>query len=501
MLALSSVTPSVLPASMVSRPIVVAIDPGMDALPLPEPDLWCLSGFDDVDPLVTVGADGPIQILRDPPTLPVAIATEDPSGRNVVKFLDWLTAHGAPRLPPVIEWRRGTEKAALRRIAAELEKLSSASAARERQVAAEVQRLRTVNAELEHHRALAEYSLQRRGAVPFELAFANEPVADASQCVMLSDFEAGVSQILPLGSVGVAAVAVHFENAGEPGTTGHLQAALVGLEDGVVLEQWVIPSASIRSGWNMLALPSALAGLNRTLQLRLGTKDTDRVLPALSLGGAHPIPSFQLSDVATGRPCLVNSLAIQVWRSIPSAALPGSISAHLPSSPRSLRGGFVDVQVARSALESAEHANSDTVTFDFPAVQAPPGEGEIVCHPPGRGVTVGRVPDVPIGNAVRVSAVAYINNEKSKDIDFGIIVATDLERARYIVEGRSTPGRREAFSGWCRINHGETRRIDAFRDGGNGDHQSLFIATRMSDPGDNSYAWARFRDFRLLSPA
>src|SRR5262249_46362283 len=153
------------------------------------------------------------------------------------------------------------------------------------------------------------------------------------------------------------------------------------------------------------------------------------------------------------------------------------------------------------ALESAEHANSDTVSFDFPAVQAPPGEGEIVCHPPGQGVTIGRIPDVQIGDAVRISAGAYVAHQQSKDVDFAIILATDLERARYIIEGRSTPGRREAFSGWCRIKHGEGRRISAFRDGGNGDHQNLFIATRMSDPGDNSYAWARFKDFRFLSPA
>jgi hypothetical protein len=142
------------------------------------------------------------------------------------------------------------------------------------------------------------------------------------------------------------------------------------------------------------------------------------------------------------------------------------------------------------------------VRFEFPAVVAPPGEGAIVCHPPSIGITVGCIAGVVPGATLRASTTVHIDNEKSHAVDFAIAIAADPARARAIIEGGLPPERDEAFSGWHQVGRVETRRISAFRAAGSEASASLFIATRMTEPGDNSYAWARFKDFSvMLQPA
>ena len=159
--------------------------------------------------------------------------------------------------------------------------------------------------------------------------------------------------------------------------------------------------------------------------------------------------------------------------------------------------GFVERPIAAAGLRDVELANAEAVSFDFRPVWAPPGENTATCHPPSHGVTLGRLPDAVPPEATKVSASIVIGDERSHDVDFALVVADHPARALQILQGGAKPAAVEAFSGWISLAAARRQRISAFRASGRlGSH--LFIATRMSNPGDNSYAQARFKDFFVM---
>lgn len=483
------------PSSVLSAPLIVAVDPGPSARPLPAGNVLTLVDFAGEAPVVTAANGRAPFALHHLPLHVVAVASGEPRGARTERFLHWMETRGAPTPPPVLAWVQGGEADALRRLGAELQKLAQAGAARQSQTRQEVRRLQAMNAELRYRFAVSEGLLARRGKAPFELAFANDPASAPAQLISLAEYSAGLAQILPVPTTGVSALAFHL--AGEPDASAEIQAELRSLEDAAVLERWSVAGKALRPGWNLLGLPRALSGHMRTLELRLAARG-DGPLVSLSLGAEQPIPSFQVRELASNRPAMTNGLAVQVWRGLPGVCLPSFVSANLPARVASQRGGYTERPLSPAALKRVEHVNADVVRFEFPAVVAPPGEGAIVCHPPSIGITVGGIAGVVPGTALRASATVHIDNEKSHAVDFALVVAADVARARAMIEGGLPPERDEAFSGWHQVGRVETRRISAFRAAGSEEPASLFIATRMSEPGDNSYAWARFKDFTTL---
>lgn len=194
---------------------------------------------------------------------------------------------------------------------------------------------------------------------------------------------------------------------------------------------------------------------------------------------------------------MTNSLALQIWQDIQGTAPLHDLETHLPLRG-ARRGGFVERALRPDTLSRIEHANPQDVRFDFPAVAAPQGEGSVLCHPPSHGFTLACMAGCVPPETLRVSASVFIGHRNSKDIDFGIVLAADSARARDIANGGTALMKHEGFSGWCKVGHGEARRLSAFREPGGDAPGSLFVATRMSRPGDNSHAWARFRDFSMM---
>jgi hypothetical protein len=435
--------------------------------------------------------------MQTPPMLVTAVLVSDPASVRVARFLAWLeSSRTSPVL--VVEWLKGTETAALAKIGQELGRIATVSANRQLQTAAEAARMRDINAELHHRFTVAESSLLRTGAMPLDLAFANDPVTDPAQHVSIGETERGIAQVLPIASVGVCAIGIHF--AAHEAGSGALVAELASLEDGRVLERWLIQASAIAPGWTVLGLSRTLSGLSRTLELRLSKQGSDERLPAISLGAGQPIPAFQVRDIATGQAALRNSLALQVWRGLPGTHMPGWFNVHKPVRSKTAPGGFIDIPLAPVALAQVEHVNPEAVRFDFPAVIGPPGERAVMCHAPTTGMTIGRLGGTVPEGAIRFSASAFIDNQQSRDVDFALIVGEDLSRIRAIAEGEMQPEPEEGFSGWVQVTHGQVKRLSAFRQiaaPGTG----IYVATRMTKAGDNSFARARFKDFSVMVQA
>lgn len=479
---------------LLAWPIVLAVGPEEFAV-LPDVGVVRVVDFRRGLPVVSAPGWPPALTLACPPSMAVAILTADERSSETRRVIDWLSRSGAARLPAVVVWRAGAEATAIAQIVSELGRVVARQASQQLEVAQQAVRLRATNAELRYRFALAESTLSRRGLSPLQLAFSNEPMVEHSQYDVLNECPAGLTQVLPVGSGGVAAIGLHLVSGGDAASP-QLALTLRSLEDNRPLDRWVLDGKDQRPGWNVFALSRALSGQDRTLELRVTRGEGDERLALLGLGSGQPVDRFQIKDVATGMSALPRSLALQIWRGIPGTV--PTVEAHPPVRRAAVRrAGFVERAVAASALQDVEHANPDAVSFDFKPVWAPPGENAATCHPPSHGLTLGRLPGAVPPRAIKVSASIAISHQKSQDVDFGMVVAETAVRALEILQGGSNTRPGEAFSGWQPLAATQTQRLSAFSDS-SPSARSIFIATQMTRPGDNSYAQARFRDFTIM---
>jgi hypothetical protein len=77
-------------------------------------------------------------------------------------------------------------------------------------------------------------------------------------------------------------------------------------------------------------------------------------------------------------------------------------------------------------------------------------------------------------------------------------VAGSVESARELFEEQRAAGVGETFSGWVCVAFGDTARVSSFVAEQVGTWQNIYIATRMTNPGANSFAWAKFRDISIM---
>ncbi|WP_210489367.1 DUF6212 domain-containing protein [Microvirga antarctica] len=491
---------SQLALDVLREPVLLRMGIEHDEFPRGLSNAVTILGFEGVkdDSAILCNAFGDKFELREAPLCPLAILINPLHRGREKRLLDWLRDRGVPVPPPVVEWHSGREVDTVALIVQKLAGLLVSDAKRIASSTRELSALRILNDNLQNRFATIESFLDRQGLQPFDLAFSNEPVSSSSRSNVLADAsQDGISQILPVASAGVSAVAIHFERLGKRDESV-LHAELVTMEDGRVVETWVVALSKCTAGWNHFGLSKSLAGLRRTLKLRLRVEGADDEMPLLSLGGLQPLDMFHVRDTAHNASLVKNSLALQVWCGMPGVVLPAWANYMPAQSRRTGEGGFAAVPVAPSILELATLANSDEISFEFPAILPLPQERAIACHPPSVGMTIGRLPAACPPQTLRISANAIINNEKSQDVEFALAVAGTLEGARQLLEEKRGPECGEAFSGWVRAAVGDEPRLNGFIGEQAGVWQNVYFATRMADPGDSSFAWAKFRDISLL---
>ena len=459
--------------------------------------VW-FEGVEDGHALFSDESAGRYQVA-EAPLLPLAVIVDPAATEARDSFLKWLQQRGVVQLPPVIGWGRGGEVEAVASMVGLVADHVKASSRRLVLSAKELKTLRSLNDDLQNRYAAIEAFLNRHGLQPLDLLFSNEPAENPlNPNVLASASSDGISQILPVPSSGVSGVAVHIDQTAQRADI-KLRAQLMTLEDLRIVDSWHFSSGDLATGWNIFGLSRSTAGLRRTLEFRLQAEETEDEVPLLSVGGLQPVEMFQVRDAATGLPVLKNSLALQVWGGIPGVSMPPHANC-LPAQSQQvgLDEGFRDVPIAPGILEHASLANSDEVSFDFEAIMPLPSERAIGCHPPADGMTIGQLPAACPPQIVRMSAKAFIDNSRAADIDFAIAVAKDLASAKALFTGEREQAVGEAFSGWQTVTYGESAHLSAFAGEQVGVWQNVYFATRMSAPGGNDFAWAKFANFRAV---
>lgn len=443
--------------------------------------------------------NGAVFQVIEAPAMAFAVLAEPGTSADVDTLFKWLQRHGVVQLPSVVGWSRGQENEAISSVLALVAEHVKSAARRLVLSNRELRTLRSMNDDLQNRFAAIESFLNRNGLQPLDLVFSNEPAENPLNAnVLASASQDGISQILPVPSSGVSGVSVHVD---QPCARQDLKlrAQLVTLEDLRIVDSWQISSGDLAGGWNIFGLSKSTAGLNRTLEFRLQIEEADEDTPRLSLGSLQPIEMFQVRDASNGMPVLKNSLALQVWGGIPGVSMPSSAN-YIPAQSQQLSQGegFRDMPIAPGILEHASLANSDEVEFDFEAIMPLPAERAIGCHPPAEGMTIGELPAACPPQIIRMSAKAFIDNSRAADIDFAIAVAGNLDAARALFreEREQTVG--EAYSGWKPVSFGESAHLSAFASEQVGAWQNVYFATRMSEQGNNDFAWAKFTNFRAV---
>jgi hypothetical protein len=201
-------------------------------------------------------------VMQTPPMLVTAVLVSDPPASGWHAALAWLeSSRTSPAL--VLEWLRAPKLPRSRRSIRSSARLSPPAHRASNQTAIEAARMRDINAELHHRFTVAESALLRTGAMPIDLSFANDPVTDPAHHVSIGETEP-VSRKFCRGQRRRQRHRYSLRRRHEAGHAA-LVAELASLEDGRLLERWLIPPArSFRAGRSSVSRARCLAKAARS---------------------------------------------------------------------------------------------------------------------------------------------------------------------------------------------------------------------------------------------
>jgi hypothetical protein len=420
----------------------------------------------------------------------------------ILRAANWLGRAGNAPIAQLVE---GDDTAAfaatlLTHAQASLRQQSTMATALSRQLAD----ARQSNEDLQNRFSALEAFIDRHGLQPFECAFINQPAhedgetASPAPNVLAMAANGRVAQILPVASLGISAIALHVAKAG-PRSEATLTVTLASIEDGRTIESWIIPAAEMPVGWTTLTLRNAISGLRRTLRLVISADGARADLPLLSLGGAQPLDLFRLQDYDLQQTVTASSLALQVFVGLPGVA-PPSPGGFAPQAGQHGKGsGLQECTVPPEILRNAVQVQLDSDTGGFEGVSYLDGERAISCHPPAFGMTIAKLTGGCPPGALRLSANLLVDHGQSKDVEFALVAGCNETRIMEMLSGIVDPIAGEGFSGWTRVPAKQPRFASLYMDAGGKTSCDLYLATRMLEPGNHDFAWARFLNLHALT--
>ncbi|MDY0870930.1 DUF6212 domain-containing protein [Dongia rigui] len=451
------------------------------------------------DHILTRDVSGQDQRLAEAPVQLAAIIAFDQSERELVdRAGDWLQKrrNGSVPTPQLIAPDDVMGFAAS--ILGTAQQLAQRSAELTTSLFRQLADARQANEDLQNRFAALEAFIDRAGLQPFDIAFINPPVEDETEPNVLATASNGsISQILPVASTGVSAIALHIAKA-TPRGEGIFRATLQSVEDGRMIENWSVPISELNPGWMTLALQKSIAGLRRTLRLIISVEGHKADLPTLSLGNAQPLPLFRLQDADLRQSISSSSLALQVYVGLPGVVppTPGTFAAR--GGREKTEQGLREVTLPQEILAGTQQVALDTESSGFDGVRYLEGERIVSCHPPAFGTTIGKIPGGCPAGALRVSANLLVAHEKARDVEFALVAGNSESRIIDLLAGSTDPQSGEGFSGWIRVPAQQPRFASLYLDAPARTASDLYLVTRMVEAGNHDFAWARFLNVHAL---
>ncbi|WEK03632.1 MAG: DUF6212 domain-containing protein [Candidatus Devosia phytovorans] len=332
-------------------------------------------------------------------------------------------------------------------------------------------------------------------AAGLSLTFQDEPGVPDSK-LTLGWSSNGLAQVLPVSSTGISAFELRLSDirAGH-GATLHVH--LVSPDDHRVVDRWTVPLEDTSAGWTMFCLTAPIVGPTHGLEVRLDVECDEDVHVALSLGAGQTVAPFRARNPVLQVDASPRGLAMRVWCGDAHGSFGRHGNALVADGRRSGADGLVDVPLSPGLIAQVQHVDAEPAVGDFKAVSWVPYRVAVACHPPAHGFTLACLP-LPSGMAIRgIGLDVEVGNPKSRTVEFAMVVASDAERAKTLLEGTATTGAEESFSGWVAADFdaGSSLLVQQARPFPRGSR--VYLATRMLVAGNRDYAWARFRRIAL----
>jgi hypothetical protein len=286
-------------------------------------------------------------------------------------------------------------------------------------------------------------------------------------------------------------VALHFACGARRGD-GKVRIALQACESNSVLISWTLPYAQLRQGWNLLELPSVVAGPRQTVDLQVRWEGGLAGAPQLSLsdqfvgrGGAAEIAGAE----AGGRP-----LAMQLWTGLPGSRLVASAQADGGEILASMAHGR-QLFLSRRKLLEAELVGPHLPDLGFDLLWVPDDGSSLQLHPTGGHVTQARIPMACPRGLTRLAAMVRTDNPEGPFVEYAMALAPAgrplaIERDRPIEE---TPGA-VAVSDWVRLAPATPGTAVLAPEAPLDEPCDLHLATRVPAGSSDAFAWARWRN-------
>ncbi|MBL8710515.1 MAG: hypothetical protein JNL25_15070 [Rhodospirillaceae bacterium] len=437
--------------------------------------------------------------LMEPPSLLAGVVAFDKSEAElVIRATEWLRRRMSGDVPTPHFLNPGDALGFSAVLLGSLRGVIDTLAATTTDLARQLADSRKINEEMQNQFAALESYIDRHGLQPFDCAFINEPSRDdAEPNVLAMAMNGRISQILPVASVGVSAVGFHVSKAA-PRSDATLVVTLSSIEDGRQIETWSVPAAEIEAGWMTLSLRNAVTGMRRTLQVVIAVEGSRSNLPTLSLGTAQPLELFRLQDHDLRQSLTSASLALQVFVGLPGVAAPKGNGFSAQGDKGADGHGLREISLTPSQLGQTAQVHLDADAGRFDGVTYLDNERAISCHPPAFGTTIARIDQGCPTGCLRLSANLLVENAQSHDVEFAIVASPHEARVIDLLSGIAEPGESEGCSGWVRVPAKQPRFGSIYFSHALAGPSDLYLATRMADPGNHDFAWARFLNIHAL---
>lgn len=302
---------------------------------------------------------------------------------------------------------------------------------------------------------------------------------------------ATVRQRLPVHSQGLAAIALHVTMGGRR-PKGSLLVRLSALESKTNLISWSIPYDRLSSGWNLLEIPTVVAGPRQTVEVVVRWDGDPRGAPQLSLSG-QPGGTDTLPEVE-GRGRLRHPLAMQIW-----VALPGS---------RRVVSAFADPMDLRRAAEAGRHlmlspaalaqarllSPLENVGFDVLSVK---DDGRVLqLHPVAGRVAHAVIPHAAPAGTKRLTATVKTDNPEGPWVEYAMMLAPAGTEASFPTVDR--PGSGAVVAGeWQALPASTMGSLVLHLPEPTTEICDIHIATRTPPGVADAFAWAQWKTFAI----
>jgi len=322
--------------------------------------------------------------------------------------------------------------------------------------------LRVAHEDHQARLAALEAFIARDNRQDFDCVFAEAPAPDATTRLGTEANMRRLTQLLPVASRGVSAIALHLADAPLiPDAV--LDIRLTSMEDGQERAAWRLPVHSLTPGWQVLGLERALTGLSRTLRLSV---EVSGGTVALALGAWQPLAEFRAIG-EDGAALAPRSLAFQVWTGLPGVMPPRTGIDHVGAEASG--HGFEEVFLPVAAIALTRDGST--------ATRRALADDSLPCDTARVGIALGCLAGaLPAGTMI----VQAIGHAAPGSVAFALAAAPSPEAALAMAE-QDLPA--TGWSGWVDSDAEGAAPLRLFLAAEGGEATDLFVLTRRTGPG------------------